>query len=64
MVESIESEQFEGCSYEILEKLGQGGQATVYLSLLKKPNYDTGEERVLGMHAAKVISQMYLRGSS
>ena len=57
MLDNIDSEKFPGCFYEILEMIGSGGQATVYLALLKRPCEDTVINE--GIYAAKVISQAY-----
>ena len=62
MLDNIDSEKFPGCFYEILEMIGSGGQATVYLALLKRPCEDTVINE--GIYAAKVISQAYLLGDS
>lgn len=54
MLDHIDSEKFPGCYYEILDMIGSGGQATVYLALLKRPDDNIGITE--GIYAAKVIS--------
>ena len=59
MTSMIDSQKNPGCFYEILELIGEGGQAKVYKVLLKKQ--EKSKIKVLGVYAAKIIEKESLR---